>query len=82
MITTTSGAVVPYDTLVLAVGARPFPPFQRAITVGGDTQRYYRFRTPDGLVDSYDENGNLVRSIGVQFIAQLNRDFIRAGLSE
>jgi sulfide:quinone oxidoreductase len=35
-ITTTSGAVVPYDTLVLAVGARPFPPFQHAITVGGE----------------------------------------------
>lgn len=29
-----------------------------AITVGGDTQRYFRFRTPDGLVDYYDENGN------------------------
>jgi sulfide:quinone oxidoreductase len=35
-INTTSGAVVPYDRLVLAVGARPFPPFQHAITLGGD----------------------------------------------
>jgi len=29
-----------------------------AITAGGDTTRYYRFRTPDGLVDFYDEFGN------------------------
>jgi sulfide:quinone oxidoreductase len=35
-IRTTSGAVVPYDRLVLAVGARPFPPFQHAITLGDD----------------------------------------------
>jgi sulfide:quinone oxidoreductase len=33
---TTSGEVVPYDRLVLAVGARPFPAFQHAITVGGE----------------------------------------------
>ena len=35
-IKTTSGSVVPYDRLVLAVGARPFPPFQHAITLGDD----------------------------------------------
>jgi murein DD-endopeptidase MepM/ murein hydrolase activator NlpD len=29
-----------------------------AITTGGDTQRYFRFRTPDGQVDYYDESGN------------------------
>ena len=29
-----------------------------AITVSGETARYYRFRTPDGLVDHDDENGN------------------------
>lgn len=29
-----------------------------AITSGGETYRFYRFRTPDGLVDYYDENGN------------------------
>jgi murein DD-endopeptidase MepM/ murein hydrolase activator NlpD len=29
-----------------------------AITSGGDTYRFYRFRTSDGLVDYYDENGN------------------------
>jgi murein DD-endopeptidase MepM/ murein hydrolase activator NlpD len=29
-----------------------------AITTGGDTQRYFRFRTPDGQIDFYDEFGN------------------------
>jgi len=29
-----------------------------AMTVGGGTYRYYRFRTPDGEVDFYDENGS------------------------
>lgn len=29
-----------------------------AIVAGGDTQRYYRFRSPDGHVDYYDEYGN------------------------
>lgn len=29
-----------------------------AITTGGDTYRYYRFRTSDGEVDYYDEHGN------------------------
>jgi sulfide:quinone oxidoreductase len=35
-IVTTSGAVVPYDRLVLAVGARPYPAFQHAITLGDE----------------------------------------------
>jgi sulfide:quinone oxidoreductase len=35
-IETTSGAVVSYDKLVLAVGARPIPPFQHAITIGAE----------------------------------------------
>lgn len=29
-----------------------------AITSGGETYRFYRFRTPDGVVDYYDERGN------------------------
>lgn len=29
-----------------------------AITSGGETTHYYRFRTPDGLVDYYDDAGN------------------------
>ena len=29
-----------------------------AITSGGETFRFYRFRTPDGVVDYYDEKGN------------------------
>ncbi len=29
-----------------------------AITSGSDTYRFYRFRTSDGVVDYYDENGN------------------------
>ncbi len=35
-IVTTSGEVVPYDRLVLAVGARPYPAFQHAITLGSE----------------------------------------------
>jgi murein DD-endopeptidase MepM/ murein hydrolase activator NlpD len=29
-----------------------------AITSGGDTYRFYRYRTPDGVVDYYDERGS------------------------
>lgn len=29
-----------------------------AITSSGETSRYYRFRTPDGVVDFYDPDGN------------------------
>jgi murein DD-endopeptidase MepM/ murein hydrolase activator NlpD len=42
-------------------GAAEAPPGEllySAISTGGDTSRYYRFRTPDGLVDFYDEFGN------------------------
>jgi murein DD-endopeptidase MepM/ murein hydrolase activator NlpD len=28
-----------------------------AITSGGETSKFYRFRSPDGVVDYYDENG-------------------------
>ena len=29
-----------------------------SLTVGGETRKFYRFRTPDGLIDYYDEQGN------------------------
>ncbi len=29
-----------------------------AMTVGGESRRYYRFRTPDGEIDFYDKDGN------------------------
>jgi murein DD-endopeptidase MepM/ murein hydrolase activator NlpD len=29
-----------------------------SLSTGGETQRYWRFRTPDGVVDYYDEFGN------------------------
>jgi murein DD-endopeptidase MepM/ murein hydrolase activator NlpD len=32
-----------------------------AMTTGGDTQRYFRFRTPDGVTDFYDSQGNTSR---------------------
>lgn len=32
-----------------------------AMTTSGDTQKYFRFRTPDGLTDFYDEQGNTSR---------------------
>lgn len=32
-----------------------------SITSGGETAKFYRFRTPDGLVDYYDEAGNTSR---------------------
>ncbi|MEQ1648214.1 MAG: M23 family metallopeptidase [Hyphomicrobiaceae bacterium] len=31
------------------------------LTIGGETQKFYRFRTPDGVVDYYDEAGNTSR---------------------
>ncbi len=49
-----------------------------AITVGGETRRYFRFRTPDGVVDFYDQNGNNsrrflmrkpIRSDAVRFVS-------------
>ena len=41
-----------------AVDSQPGELLFTAITSGGDTQRYFRFRTPDGQVDYYDESGN------------------------
>lgn len=47
-----------------------------ALTVGGETRKFYRFRTPDGLVDFYDDQGNNakkflnrkpIRGAGVRF---------------
>jgi sulfide:quinone oxidoreductase len=35
-VVTSSGEVVRYDVLVLAVGGRPYPAFRHAITLGGD----------------------------------------------
>lgn len=32
-----------------------------AISTGGETQRFYRFKTTDGVVDYYDESGNTSR---------------------
>ena len=32
-----------------------------SITSGGETHKFYRFRTPDGVVDYYDEKGNTSR---------------------
>ncbi len=29
-----------------------------SITAGGETARFYRFRTPDGVIDYYDQDGN------------------------
>lgn len=29
-----------------------------ALTAGGDTSRFYRYRTPDGAIDYYDDDGN------------------------
>lgn len=49
-----------------------------AITAGGDTRRYFRFRTPDGVIDFYDQSGNNsrrfllrkpVRSDAVRFVS-------------
>ncbi|MEZ5925956.1 MAG: M23 family metallopeptidase [Hyphomicrobiaceae bacterium] len=38
--------------------ARPGELLYSSLTVGGETRRFYRFRTPDGLIDYYDEQGN------------------------
>ena len=46
----------------MKVGAGPNEPpgelLYTAITTGGETHRFYRFRTPDGHVDYYDLDGN------------------------
>ncbi|MFM9849109.1 MAG: peptidoglycan DD-metalloendopeptidase family protein [Hyphomicrobiaceae bacterium] len=41
-----------------AVDSQPGELLFTAITTGGDTQRYFRFRTADGQIDFYDESGN------------------------
>lgn len=41
--------------------AAPDELLMTAITTGGETQRFYRFRSPDGAVDFYDEAGNTSR---------------------
>ena len=56
-ITTTSGTLVSYDALVLAVGARPVPPFQHAITVGAQD-------TTDALTGLVSELGRRPRPLG------------------
>ncbi len=42
----------------LAADGPPGELLYTAITAGGETSRFYRFRTPDGVVDYYDEQGN------------------------
>ena len=32
-----------------------------SITAGGETRKFYRYRTPDGLIDYYDDQGNTSR---------------------
>lgn len=41
-----------------AVDGPPGDLLYTAITSGGETARYYRYRTPDGVVDFYDQDGN------------------------
>jgi murein DD-endopeptidase MepM/ murein hydrolase activator NlpD len=37
---------------------RPGELLYASVNIGGDTHGYYRFRTPDGVVDYYDEKGS------------------------
>lgn len=41
-----------------AISTSPGELLFTSLTVGGETRKFYRFRTPDGLVDYYDEQGN------------------------
>jgi murein DD-endopeptidase MepM/ murein hydrolase activator NlpD len=41
-----------------AADLRPGELLYTSITSGGETYSFYRFRTPDGIVDYYDEKGN------------------------
>jgi murein DD-endopeptidase MepM/ murein hydrolase activator NlpD len=41
-----------------AGNAKPNELLYAALTVGGETRKFYRYRTPDGLVDFYDVQGN------------------------
>jgi murein DD-endopeptidase MepM/ murein hydrolase activator NlpD len=48
-----------YDLIQDDQGAeKPGELLYAAFTVGGETHGYYRFRTPDGAVDYYDEKGS------------------------
>lgn len=38
--------------------AEPGELLYTAMTVGGETRRFFRYRTPDGVIDFYDEEGN------------------------
>ena len=39
-------------------GGKPNELLFASLTVGGETRKFYRFRTPDGVVDFYDVQGN------------------------
>ena len=52
--------------------ARPGELLYSSLTVGGETRKFYRFRTPDGLIDYYDEQGNNAKKF-------INRKPIRGG---
>ncbi len=41
-----------------SAGGKPNELLFASLTVGGETRKFYRFRTPDGLVDYYDVQGN------------------------
>jgi murein DD-endopeptidase MepM/ murein hydrolase activator NlpD len=48
-----------YDTVQDETGAdRPGELLYAAVTIGGETRGYYRFRTPEGSVDYYDADGS------------------------
>src|SRR5262249_21937514 len=49
-----------------------------ALTVGGETKRYYRFQTPDdGVVDYYDETGKSAKKFLVR--KPVNNAIMRSG---
>ncbi|MGI9407246.1 MAG: peptidoglycan DD-metalloendopeptidase family protein [Hyphomicrobiaceae bacterium] len=41
-----------------SIDALPSELLFTSLTAGGKTRRFYRYRTPDGIVDYYDANGN------------------------
>ncbi len=45
----------------LAADGSPGDLLYTALTTGGDTKRFYRFRTPDGATDFYDDTGSNAR---------------------
>ena len=66
-----------YDLVQDENGAeRPGELLYAAVTIGGETHGYYRFRTPDGVVDYYDDKGSnskkfLMRTAGQRCTADL-----------